>query len=31
VDDRASELAYGWSVPADEPRRAPAGLTVERS
>jgi hypothetical protein len=25
------ELAYGWSVPADEPRRATAGLTVERS
>jgi hypothetical protein len=31
VDDRASDLAYRWSMPADEPRRATAGLTMERS
>jgi len=30
VDDRASDLAYGGSVPAHDPRRATARLTVER-
>jgi len=29
VDDRASDLAYRESMPADQPRRATAGLTVE--
>jgi len=30
ADDRAPDLAYGGSVPAGEPRRATASLTVER-
>jgi hypothetical protein len=31
VDDRACDLAYRGSMPADEPRRATPCLTVERS
>jgi hypothetical protein len=31
MDDRASDLAYRWSVPGEEPRRATARLTMERS
>jgi hypothetical protein len=31
MDDRASDLAYRWSVPAEEPGRAAARLTMERS